>query len=90
MKNNLALAREGRKKLLRALARHDAGLAKELEPFGEPERDSDYADHEQLLSAEVLKGQELLSRLEDRSERDVVELREFCRRVVRFEGLASF
>jgi IS5 family transposase len=90
VKNNLALAREGRKKLLRALARHDAGLAKELVPLGEPERDSDYADHEQLLSAEVLKGQELLSRLEDRRERDVVELREFYRQVVQSEGLASF
>lgn len=89
-RNNLALAREGRKRLLRALARHDAGLAKELEPFGEPERDSDYADHERLLSAEVLKGQELLSKLGDRREPDVVELREFYRQVVQFEGPASF
>jgi len=90
VKNNLALAREGRKKLLAVLARHDAGLAKELEAFAEPEKDSDYADHQQLLAAEVLKGQELLSRLEDRTEPDVVRLRELYRQVVRSEGPASF
>jgi IS5 family transposase len=90
VKNNLALGREGRKKLLRALARHDARLAEELESLGQPERDSDYVDHEQLLSAELLKGQELLSKLGDRREPDVVELREFYRQVVQSEGLASF
>ncbi len=90
VKNNLALAREGRKKLLAVLARHDAGLAKELEAFGEPEKDSDYADHHQLLQAEVLKGQELLSRLEDRTEADLVRLRELYRQVVQSEGPASF
>jgi len=90
VKNNLALAREGRKRLLGVLAKHDAGLAKQLEPLGEPEKDSDHPDHEQLLAAEVLKGQELISRLEDRTEPDVVELREFYRQVVRSEGPASF
>lgn len=90
VKNNVTLAREGRKKLLRVLARHDAKLAKELEPLGEPERDGDYANHEQLLAAEVLKGQELISRLQERNEQDLVELRELYRQVVQFQGVASF
>jgi IS5 family transposase len=72
------------------LAKHDAELAKQLEPLREPEKDSDYPDHQQLLAAEVVKGQELLSRLEDRTEPDVVELREFYRQVVHSEGPASF
>lgn len=90
VRNNLALAREGRKKLLRVLARHDAGLAKELEPLAEPERDSDYPDHERLLAAELVKGQELVSKLEDRREADLVELRDLYRQVVGSEGPASF
>jgi len=90
VRNNLALAREGRKRLLGVLAKHDAGLAKQLEPLGEPEKDSDHPDHRRLLAAEVLKGRELVSRLGDRTEPDVVELREFYRRVVESEGPASF
>ncbi|MGB9880904.1 MAG: IS1182 family transposase, partial [Anaerolineae bacterium] len=89
VKNNVALAREGRKKLLQVLARHDEKLARELEPLAQPERDTDYADHEQLLAAELLKGQELISKLEDRKEEDVVELRELYRKVVQLEGVAS-
>ncbi|HHV78364.1 MAG TPA: IS1182 family transposase [Firmicutes bacterium] len=89
VKNNVALAREGRRKLLSVLARHDAKRAKELEVLAEPERDMDYADHEQLLAAELLKGQELISRLEDRKEKDVVEVRELYRKVVQLEGVAS-
>jgi IS5 family transposase len=90
VKSNLSLAREGRRRLLGVLARHDAELAKELEPLGEPEKDSDYADHEQLLWAEVMKGRELLSRLEDRTEPDVVGRRELYHQVVQSEGPASF
>ena len=89
VKNSLTLAREGRKKLLCLLARHDADLAKELEPLAEPERDGDYVDREQLLAVEALKGQELISKLEDRKERDVAELLELYRQVVGFEGVAS-
>ncbi|MCL6581985.1 MAG: IS1182 family transposase, partial [Firmicutes bacterium] len=89
-KTTVRLAREGRKKLLGVLSRHDARLAKELEAFGEPERDSDYADHGRLLAAELDKGRELISRLKDRTEPDLVSLREFYRQVVDSEGPASF
>ena len=90
VKNNVTLVREGRKRLLGVLARHDADLAQELEPLGEPERDGDYADHEQLLFAEVLKGRELISRLEDRKERDVVEFRDFTARWCGLRGWLAF
>jgi len=89
VKNNVALAREGRKRLLKILEEHDADLARELSPLGEPERDDDYADHDMLLAGEVLKGQELISRLEGRQEKDLREFRELYRKVVRFEGIAS-
>ena len=86
VKKKVTLVREGRKRLLRVLARHDANLAEDLEPLGEPDRSADYADQEQLLTAEVRKGRELISRLEDRKEEGVVELRQ----VVQFQGVASF
>jgi len=89
VKNNVALAREGRKKLLKILEEHDADLARELSPLGEPERDDDYPDHDALLAAEALKGQELISKLEERQEKDLVEFRELYRKVVQFEGIAS-
>jgi IS5 family transposase len=89
VKNNVTLAREGRKRLLKILEKHDADLAKELSPLGEAERDSDYADHNMLLAGKVLKGQELISKLEGRQEKDLVEFKELYRKVVQFEGIAS-
>ena len=77
VKNNVSLAREGRKRLLKILEEHDAELAKELSPLGEPERDDDYPDHDALLAREALKGQELISKLEGRQEKDLAEFREF-------------
>lgn len=66
-----------------------ADLAREQSPLGEPERDNDYPDHDALLAAEVLKGQELISKLEGRQEKDLAEFRELYRKVVQFEGTAS-
>lgn len=76
VKSNVALAREGRKRLLRIVEKHDSDLARDLSPLGEPERDNDYPDHDAFLAAEVLKGQELISRLEGRQEKDLAEFRE--------------
>jgi len=90
VKNHLSLVREGRRRLLRVLARHDEQAAAELAPLAEPERDQDYADHEKLLAAEIAKGQELLSALEGYHQQDLAELKELYRKAVELEGVASF
>lgn len=88
-KTHLCLVREGRKKLVEVLARHDAQAARELAPLAEPERDSDYADHAKLLAAEMAKGRELLTRLEPYQQPDLAELKELYQKAVDLD-LASF
>lgn len=90
VKNHLSLVREGRKRLLRVLAKYDEQAVRELESLAEPERDADYADHEQLLAAEILKGRELLHRLAEYQQQDLAELKELYRKAVELQGVASF
>jgi hypothetical protein len=39
-------AAKGGRRFLKILEKHDAAVAKELSPLGEPEQDSEYADHD--------------------------------------------
>lgn len=85
VKSHLALVREGRKKLVQVLARHDEAAARELAALAEPERDTDYADHKALLMAEMAKGRELLIKLEPYQHQDLLELKELYRKAVELE-----
>ncbi|GAW91331.1 hypothetical protein TC41_1813 [Calderihabitans maritimus] len=87
-KNTLSLAREGRKRLLKELAKVDTAKAEELKEYAEPLPDGDYPTHKELLAAEIARGKELVNRLKDRSElRKTVETYEA---ILEGRGVSSF
>lgn len=90
VKNTLELAREGRKRLVKAVSKIDPQRGRELEPFAEPLPDGDYAGHVQLLAAEVARGKELVDKLREERAPEVAEVRETYQGILEGRGVVSF
>ena len=87
VKNTLSLVREGRKRLLKCLKEESA---QELKDLIEPLSDGEYADHEQLLAAEIERGRELIGRLEGRDDEKLASELTVYRSILEGRGVASF
>lgn len=91
VKNTLSLVREGRKRILRNLARVDAPKAEELQELAAPMPDADYSSHAELLAAEIEQGKKFLAAVEGCTPDETVA-RECAlyAAVLNGEGVASF
>ena len=87
VKNTLSLVREGRKRLLKCLKEE---ATRELKDLIEPLPDGEYADHEQLLAAEIERGRELIGRLEGRDDEKLASELTVYRSILEGRGVASF
>jgi transposase len=90
-KNTLTLVREGRARLLKALAQKSLEEAKKLSRYAEPLPDREYSSQAELLAAEKEVGRELVAALKQHKE--VPALKEelaFYERVLNGEGVGSF
>ncbi|BCV24993.1 IS1182 family transposase [Gelria sp. Kuro-4] len=91
VKNTLSLVREGRKRVLRNLARVDAAKAEELQNLAAPLPDADYSSHTELLAAEIEQGKKFLAAVGDcTTDESVGRECALYAAVLNGEGVASF
>lgn len=86
-RTTLELLREGRRRVVDALAKTDPEKAKELSAYRDALPDKDYPDHQKLLEAERARTTELLEKLTPETKGREGDLLE---RIVREEGPRSF
>ena len=89
VRNNLELIREGKRRILRAVKRHDKKAAEQLSELAEPIKDGEYSSHEQVLGAEILSGRELVDKACGIKHKDVAREIKTYSKFLEFDGVAS-
>ena len=90
VKNTLFLVREGRKRILKLVARKDPGKAAEPSQQSAPCADADYPSHSELLAAEQERGHAFLTAVTDCLDPQLAQEGHTYEQILAGEGVASF